>query len=106
MEIAERCILLVGVLIRCLAKLCESEVLDLLSTWSALSKHFAKESRQPVLKSYCCFISIVSKLDEHYKYLASANPAEVSIELKRTKLISLGSIFGLCCSREAFSRTF
>lgn len=56
-----------GVLIDTMAVLCESEVVDMPSTWQALYPQFRSEKRALALGAYCRFMATVACLDHLHK---------------------------------------
>lgn len=69
-----------AILLDTLGLLCESEVVDMMSTWNALWSQFKNEKRVLVLSSFCRFMSVASKL----KHLESEN--EVNLKNNFTKI--------------------
>ena len=61
-----------------MAILCETEVVDMISTFNALHPQFKNEKRTLALNAYCRFISTAASLDYLHKteeqvYLISIN---------------------------------
>lgn len=56
-----------GCLIDTMAVLCETEVVDMASTWNALLPQFKGEKRPLALSAYCRFMSTVACLDHLHK---------------------------------------
>lgn len=52
-----------SILLDTLSILCESKVVDMVSTWNALIPQFKHEQRNLALSAYCRFMSVVTKLD-------------------------------------------
>lgn len=65
-----------AILLDTISYLCESEVVDMMSTWSALLSQFKTEKRPLALNAFCRFMSVAAKL----KHLESDN--EVNFRIK------------------------
>lgn len=65
-----------AILLDTISYLCESEVVDMMSTWSALLPQFKSEKRNLALNAFCRFMSVAAKL----KHLESDN--EVKFKFK------------------------
>ncbi|CAF0861948.1 unnamed protein product [Brachionus calyciflorus] len=69
-----------SILIDTLAYLCETEVVDMMSTWNALLPQFKNEKRVLTLNSYCRFMSVASKL----KHLESENESSFYFKMMQS----------------------